>query len=224
MLSYNVTPSRSAGGRQASGFKALALLSDKAVRITIMLVLLAGIASTSWAALIGAGSISYDNGLYAYGDHWTQNASVLSWNVSRKGSTYTPSIRSNWRVKPGASRRSSLRRRLISPPPTSCRAQPAAGKSVPGQLITRGPATRAYRPASTASSGTSPESGRTQVSPGPSSRTRRRGGALFMPRVAPAFTPTAGPRAISPIGCLFPMAAAAFLSLSPLLPYSLARP
>ena len=78
----------SAGGRETSGFKALALLSDKAVRIAIMLVLLAGIASTSWAALIGAGSISYDNGLYAYGDHWAQNASVLNWKVSKTGSTY----------------------------------------------------------------------------------------------------------------------------------------
>ena len=47
-------------------------------------VLLLGIATTSWGALTGPGSISYNHGLYAYDDLWTDPATILAWNVAQQ--------------------------------------------------------------------------------------------------------------------------------------------
>ena len=48
-----------------------------------LLLLLLGTAASSWGALTGPGSISYNNGLYALDDNWTNPITTLSWNVAQ---------------------------------------------------------------------------------------------------------------------------------------------
>jgi hypothetical protein len=53
----------------------------KTIITIFVIVFLLGIVTSSWGALTGSGSITYNNGLYASGDDWANSSSSLSWNV-----------------------------------------------------------------------------------------------------------------------------------------------
>lgn len=56
----------------------------KSIVPIFVIVFLLSIVTSSWGALTESGSISFNNGLYAFDDKWTDPATTLSWNVFQR--------------------------------------------------------------------------------------------------------------------------------------------
>ncbi len=67
--------------RQADSEGGISMRRIGSIIPLLVLVFTLGVYTDSWANLAGQGSISYNNGLYAFDDKWTDPATTLTWNV-----------------------------------------------------------------------------------------------------------------------------------------------